>query len=151
HPRAWSPARPPCSPSPPGRTGTVRWRGVPSTGVSRTRRTTPWDASWPMLWSERCRPWQTGQAGFREISLDNGGAMDVRTVGVEEELLLVDPQTRAVSARSVEVLKANLEHLSGRDPRVASDELDHELFLHMIETRTDPTTDLDDIARQLIA
>ena len=77
--------------------------------------------------------------------------MDVRTVGVEEELLLVDPVTRAVSARSVEVLKTNREHLSGRDPHAASDELDQELFLHMIETRTDPTTDLDDVARQLVA
>lgn len=77
--------------------------------------------------------------------------MDVRTVGVEEELLLIDPETRAVSARSVEVLKANREHGSGRDPQVSSDELDQELFLHMIETRTDPTTDLDDAARQLVA
>ena len=77
--------------------------------------------------------------------------MDVRTVGVEEELLLVDPETRAVSARSVEVLKANREHGSGRHPHASSDELDQELFLHMIETRTDPTTDLDDVARQLVA
>jgi glutamate---cysteine ligase / carboxylate-amine ligase len=77
--------------------------------------------------------------------------MDVRTVGVEEELLLVDPETRAVSARSREVLKANREHGSGRDPSVSTDALDQELFLHQIETRTDPTTDLDDIARQLVA
>ncbi|SFC01993.1 carboxylate-amine ligase [Nocardioides terrae] len=77
--------------------------------------------------------------------------MDVRTVGVEEELLLVDPETRAVSARSVEVLKANREHGSGRDPQTSSDQLDQEIFLHMVETRTDPTTDLDDTARQLVA
>lgn len=77
--------------------------------------------------------------------------MDVRTVGVEEELLLIDPETRAVSARSVEVLKANREHGSGRHPRASSDELDQELFLHQIETRTDPTTDLDDVWRQLVA
>jgi len=77
--------------------------------------------------------------------------MDVRTVGVEEELLLVDPETRAVSARSVEVLKANREHGSGRHPHASSDELDQELFLHMIETRTDPTTDLDDTVRQIVA
>jgi carboxylate-amine ligase len=77
--------------------------------------------------------------------------MDVRTVGVEEELLLVDPETRAVSARSAEVLKANREHGSGRHPSASSDELDQELFLHMIETRTDPSTDLDDIGRQLVA
>jgi carboxylate-amine ligase len=77
--------------------------------------------------------------------------MDVRTVGVEEELLLVDPETRAVRARSVEVLKANREHGSGRHPHSSSDELDQELFLHQIETRTDPTTDLDDVASQLVA
>jgi carboxylate-amine ligase len=77
--------------------------------------------------------------------------MDVRTVGVEEELLLVDPETRAVSSRSAAVLKANREHGSGRDPQVSSDELDQELFLHQIETRTDPATDLDDIAGQLVA
>jgi carboxylate-amine ligase len=51
----------------------------------------------------------------------------------------------------VEVLKLNREHLSGRHPHVASDELDQELFLHQIETRTDPTTDLDDVSRQLVA
>lgn len=77
--------------------------------------------------------------------------MDVRTVGVEEELLLVDPDTRAVSERSAEVLKVNREHGSGRHPAASSDELDQELFLHQIETRTDPTTDLDDVARQLVA
>src|SRR3954447_12008928 len=77
--------------------------------------------------------------------------MDVRTVGVEEELLLVDPGTRAVTARSAEVLKANREHGSGRAPLASTDELDQELFLHQIETRTDPTTDLDDVARQLVA
>ncbi|MEP9380836.1 glutamate--cysteine ligase [Nocardioides sp. KR10-350] len=74
-----------------------------------------------------------------------------RTVGVEEELLLVDPETRTVSARAVEVLKANREHGGGRDPHAASDELDKELFLHMLETRTDPSASLDDIEAQLVA
>jgi carboxylate-amine ligase len=89
--------------------------------------------------------------GFRRVWLDNGAGMGVRTVGVEEELLLIDPETRAVSARSAEVLKANREHGSGRNPHASTDELDQELFLHMIETRTDPTTDLADIVRQLVA
>jgi len=74
-----------------------------------------------------------------------------RMVGVEEELLLVDPQTRAISARSVEVLKVNREHGGGREPRAASDELDQELFLHQLETRTDPVTSMDDVERQLVA
>lgn len=74
-----------------------------------------------------------------------------RTIGVEEEMLLVDRETRAISARSVEVLKANREHGGGRDPQAASDELDQELFLHQLETRTDPAVSLDDIERQLVA
>lgn len=78
-------------------------------------------------------------------------ASATRTVGVEEELLLVDPTTRAVSARSAEVLKQHREHGGGRDPMAASDELDQELFLHQIETRTDPSTELADIRSQLVA
>jgi len=82
--------------------------------------------------------------------MDSGGDR-IRTLGVEEELLLVDPETRQVSARSAEVLKENREHGEGRAPHSASDELDQELFLHQVETRTDPATDLADIERQLIA
>jgi len=74
-----------------------------------------------------------------------------RTVGVEEELLLVDPETRTTSARSVEVVKAHREHGGGRDPQAASDELDQELFLHQLETRTDPDTSLEAIEAQLVA
>lgn len=74
-----------------------------------------------------------------------------RTVGVEEELVLVDPRTRAVSSRSAEVLKQNREHGGGRRPTAASDELDQELFLHQVETRTDPATVLSDIRAQLVA
>jgi carboxylate-amine ligase len=74
-----------------------------------------------------------------------------RTVGVEEELLLIDPQTRTISPRSNEVVRANREHGGGKHPHAASDELDQELFLHQVETRTDPSADLADIERQLIA
>ena len=77
--------------------------------------------------------------------------MAPRTVGVEEELLLVDPHTRAISARSAEVRKHNREHGGGRRPRAASDELDQELFLHQLETRTDPATKMADIRSQLVA
>ena len=72
--------------------------------------------------------------------------MTVRTLGIEEELLLVDPTTRQVSSRSHEVIKRFREHGAGRDhavrATVATDELDQELFLHQVETRTDPTDDL---------
>lgn len=76
---------------------------------------------------------------------------DIRTVGVEEELLLIDPDSRTTSAGSAAVLKAHREHGGGRYPRAASDELDHELFRHQLETRTEPSTSLDDIEQQLVA
>ena len=65
-----------------------------------------------------------------------------RTVGVEEELLLVDPETRATTARAAEVLKKDRERGDG---------LDKELFRHQIETRTEPETSLDAIEKQLVA
>lgn len=77
--------------------------------------------------------------------------MSIRTVGAEEELLLVDPETRTVSSRAAEVLKEHREHGAGRHPSVASDELDKELFLHQLETRTDPVHDVTLIGEQLVA
>ena len=81
--------------------------------------------------------------------------MTVRTLGVEEELLLLDPSTRQVSSRSNEVIKVFREHGAGRDhvarATVATDELDQELFLHQIETRTDPSDNLQDALAQVVA
>jgi carboxylate-amine ligase len=77
--------------------------------------------------------------------------MDIRTVGVEEELLVVDPATRAVTSRAREVLRENEEHGRGSSPRRASDELDKELFRHQLEIRTDPTRDVDDAVAQIVA
>jgi len=75
--------------------------------------------------------------------------MGVRTVGVEEELLLVDPMTRQASPSSGEVLAAHhREH--GVLPALASHGLDKELFQHQLETRTDPTTDLASLRAQLV-
>lgn len=76
---------------------------------------------------------------------------EIRTVGVEEELLLIDPESRTIRAGASAVLKENREHGGGRFPRAASDELDQELFLHQLETRTDPSSSLDDIEAQLVA
>lgn len=64
-------------------------------------------------------------------------------MGVEEELLLVDPETRAVAPRSEQVLEAAEGH-----PH--ADLLDHELFRHQIETRTQPVTDLGELREQLV-
>lgn len=69
----------------------------------------------------------------------------VRTVGIEEELLLLDPETRQVAPRSRAALKAH------RDRAPGDDTLDQELFRHQVETRTEPVTVLDDALGQLCA
>jgi carboxylate-amine ligase len=74
----------------------------------------------------------------------------VRTVGVEEELLLIDPETRQLGSRSPQVLKEFREHGAGRDPGVADDDLDRELFRHQVEIRTRPESDLRAIRTQLL-
>lgn len=71
--------------------------------------------------------------------------MEMRTVGMEEELLLVDPRTGEASPRSPEVLMRALEQHG------ADDELDHELFRHQLETRTPPVTDLAELTDHLRA
>ena len=54
-----------------------------------------------------------------------------RTVGVEEELFLVDPETRLPSASSPRVLKHAAEH----EPEAQPDDLDREFFEHQLEKR----------------
>jgi carboxylate-amine ligase len=73
--------------------------------------------------------------------------MEPRTVGVEEELLLVDPGTRQVAPRSDHVLA----QLTDDDPRPEAEELDHELFRHQLETRTPPMTGLDELREHLVS
>ena len=74
--------------------------------------------------------------------------MDTRTVGVEEELLLIDPATRSVSSRAREVLA---EHAgSGRSPRGATGTLDKELFRHQLEIRSEPSRDLDRVVGDIV-
>jgi carboxylate-amine ligase len=69
----------------------------------------------------------------------------VRTVGVEEELLLVDPATREIASRSQQLLERHDEG-DGDD-----EDLDQELFRHQVEIRTDPVRDLSEIREQLVA
>ncbi|MDN4159917.1 carboxylate-amine ligase [Nocardioides abyssi] len=64
--------------------------------------------------------------------------MEPRTVGVEEELLLVDPETREPVPGAQRVLARG------------SDELDRELFRHQVEVQTPPVTDLDELRAQLV-
>ena len=70
--------------------------------------------------------------------------MDTRTVGVEEELLVVDPTTRAVTSRAPEVLREHADH-QGSDV-----DLGQELFRHQLETRTQPAHDVDDAVAQVV-
>lgn len=69
--------------------------------------------------------------------------METRTVGVEEELLVVDPATRSVTSRAREVLEEDAQH--------GGDQLDQELFRHQVELRTEPTRDIGDVVRQVVA
>jgi carboxylate-amine ligase len=71
--------------------------------------------------------------------------VDARTVGVEEELLVVDPTTRSVTSRAQDVLRAHV------DDEPDDDALDKELFRHQLETRTDPVLDVDDAVAQVVA
>lgn len=68
----------------------------------------------------------------------------MRTVGVEEELLLVDPVTREVVPRSQQVLKHAAETEGEHEG------LDHELFRHQLEVRTPPVTDLAELREHLV-
>jgi glutamate---cysteine ligase / carboxylate-amine ligase len=75
----------------------------------------------------------------------------VRTFGFEEELLLLDPETREVVAAAPQVLKEFREHGRGRaGASTASDDLEQELFRHQLETRTDPTRAATDAIAQLV-
>jgi carboxylate-amine ligase len=69
----------------------------------------------------------------------------VRTVGVEEELLLVDPVTREIASRSQQVLEAHEQGDEG------DEDLDQELFRHQVEIRTEPAHELSEIREQLVA
>ncbi len=80
--------------------------------------------------------------------------MNPRTVGIEEELLLVDPATRKVSPRSPSVLSKvhgtpGNGHGAAGDPDEGED-LDKELYRHQLETRTSPLTDLGELRAHLV-
>ena len=73
----------------------------------------------------------------------------MRKVGVEEELLLVDPETGELANAAGAVLH---EHRTERGEAPApspSRDLEGELLRHMVETHTDPSADLAEIGRQL--
>jgi carboxylate-amine ligase len=73
----------------------------------------------------------------------------VRKVGVEEELLLVHPETGELANAAAAVLHDHRTVQGDAPPAWATTALDGELLRDMIETRTDPTEDLAEIASQL--
>src|SRR6478736_8109838 len=76
----------------------------------------------------------------------------VRALGIEEELLLVDPATREAVPGSARVLKEFHDHGRGHHgPVSATEDVDHELFRHQLETRTDPTRAAADAFAQLVS
>jgi carboxylate-amine ligase len=64
--------------------------------------------------------------------------METRTVGVEEELLVVDPRSWSVVPRARELLEQD-------------DDLDRELFRHQVEVQTEPATRMDDLLGQVVS
>jgi carboxylate-amine ligase len=71
--------------------------------------------------------------------------VDTRKVGVEEELMLVDPTTGMLTAVAGHALRAHEQE--GRDDAP----VEPELFLQQIESQTPPTTDVTEIAGHLRA
>ncbi len=67
--------------------------------------------------------------------------MSLRKIGVEEELMLVDPTTGQLTAVSQSAVLAN----------EASEEVEHELFLQQIETSTPPCERAEDLLAGLRA
>jgi glutamate---cysteine ligase / carboxylate-amine ligase len=83
--------------------------------------------------------------------------MDVRSVGVEEELLLVEPRTgqpRAVAETALQALRQETAG-TGDDPgaggggRDAAEALEFELQQQQLETNTRPCAGLDDLGREV--
>jgi glutamate---cysteine ligase / carboxylate-amine ligase len=77
--------------------------------------------------------------------------MNVRSVGVEEELLLVDTETgqpRAVAGMVLDQVDEQDSAGTGADQDIA-DALDFELQLQQLETNTRPCRGLDELGREI--
>jgi carboxylate-amine ligase len=73
----------------------------------------------------------------------------VRKIGVEEELLLVDPNTGELANAAGRVLHEYRTDRHDEPPPNAATDLEGELLRHMLETHTDPTSDLAEVGAQL--
>ena len=81
--------------------------------------------------------------------------MDLRSVGVEEELLLVEPDTGRPRAVAGAVLRAAEQEPGPGGPGRAAPpgetgDLDFELQLQQVETSTEPCQSLDELDRELL-
>lgn len=77
----------------------------------------------------------------------------MRKIGVEEELMLVDPETGELRPVSTKALRAyeELVRSEGTEPADGQevDLVDQEAFLQQIETASRPCSDLDDLASEI--
>lgn len=73
-------------------------------------------------------------------------------MGVEEELMLVDPETGALRAVSHRALAAHRGHAEDKDSDFGAEAgLEQELFLQQLETGTAPCIDLADLRADVVA
>lgn len=70
----------------------------------------------------------------------------MRTVGVEEELLLVDPKSGGPRSVATRILKNAGGVVAGSDPARVSGSLEHEFQQQMLETNSAPHADLTELA-----
>jgi carboxylate-amine ligase len=73
----------------------------------------------------------------------------MRKIGVEEELMLVNPDTGELAAVSSRALRAH-EQLVREQGDADEDRVDQEAFLQQIETATRPCTDLEELAGEIV-
>ncbi len=89
--------------------------------------------------------------------------MSIRKVGVEEELMLVDPTTRYLTGVASEAVRAHEQqdeahverlaqmetHKPGAEPESSEAAVEPELFLEQLESQTPPVTDLEELAEEI--
>jgi glutamate---cysteine ligase / carboxylate-amine ligase len=73
----------------------------------------------------------------------------MRKIGVEEELMLVDPNTGELAAVSSKALRAH-EEMAQKDADIDEDLVDQEAFLQQIETATQPCTGLAELHDEIV-
>ncbi len=75
--------------------------------------------------------------------------MTVRRVGVEEELLLIEPETGRPRAVAGTVLRAARQTAADAAAQDAAQALDYELQLQQLETNTEPCRTLDELGGEI--